>query len=57
MSFNLPPHPQQKKQKQNGLFGITIKIILSTLTEPVIYDTSNNFFGLWLLRVRENHFQ
>ena len=55
MSFPLPP--PHKKKKQNGLFGITIKIILSTLTEPVIYDTSNNFFGLWLLRVRENHFQ
>ena len=43
MSFNLAPPP---KKKQNGSFGITIKIILSTLTEPVIYDTSNNFFGL-----------
>ena len=44
------------KQK-NGSFGVTIKIILSTLTEPVIYDTSNIFLGLCLLWVRENQFQ
>lgn len=46
MSFNLAPPPPKKQNKQNGSFGITIKIILSTLTEPVIYDTSNNCFGL-----------
>ena len=52
MSF---PPPKKKKtnkktkqtnNQKNGSFGVTIKIILSTLTEPVIYDTSNIFFGL-----------
>lgn len=48
MSFKLPPPPTQKKtnKQKNGSFGVTIKIILSTLTEPVIYDTSNIFLGL-----------
>lgn len=42
-----PPPPKKKTNKQkNGSFGVTIKIILSTLTEPVIYDTSNIFLGL-----------
>ena len=37
---------KQTNNQKNGSFGVTIKIILSTLTEPVIYDTSNIFFGL-----------
>ena len=38
------PPPLKKNKKKNGSFGVTIKIILSTLTEPVIYDTSNIFW-------------
>lgn len=39
-----PPEKMNMSNKQrNGSFGIAIKIILSTLTEPVIYDTSNIF--------------